>query len=95
MKTEDQPKASADSTVLPPKPGDVSSWAEVLKLLDVVEQQGVLGKEEMRQLRLLCLESDHRLLILHTAYSKRAKEKGNLTLYAERLRELLTLNPKP
>ena len=95
MKTEDQPNASAASTVLPPKPGDVSSWAEVLKLLDVVEQQGVLGREEMRQLRLLCLESDHRLLILHTAYSKRAKEKGDLTLYAERLRELLTLNPKP
>ena len=94
-KSKDPAKESAVTTISPPGAGDVRSWAEVLNLLDVVEQQGVLGKEEMRQLRLLCLESDHRLLILHTAYAKRAREKSNLMLYAERLRELLTLSQKP
>ncbi|CAE7938439.1 ARF3, partial [Symbiodinium necroappetens] len=82
MKSDDQAAVSAVGTVLAPGGSDVSSWAEVLECLDVVEQQGFLEKEEMRQLRLMCLDRDDRLAILHTCYSKRAKEKRNLKLYA-------------
>ncbi|CAE7562569.1 ARF1, partial [Symbiodinium microadriaticum] len=91
MKSDDQAAVSAVGTVLAPGGSDVSSWAEVLECLDVVEQQGFLEKEEMRQLRLMCLDRDDRLAILHTCYSKRAKEKRNLKLYACRLRELLQI----
>ena len=76
---------------------DVGSWAEVLECLDVVEQQGFLQNEEMRQLRMLCLERDDRLGILHTCYAKRTKwaketkNLKNLKLYASRLRELLEI----
>jgi len=73
------------------RPGsDVALWADVLECLDEVEQQDLLLREEMRQLRSLCLARDDRLGILHTCYAKRP-DHPNLELYASRLRELLEI----
>ncbi|CAE7640053.1 ARF1 [Symbiodinium pilosum] len=92
MKSDTDANASTMNSVLAARGSDVSSWAEVLENLDAVEQEGYLEKEEMRQLRRLCLERDDRLGILHTCYAKRpAKDKRNLKLYASRLQELLEL----